>query len=232
MYPLSIYTRGRDISLSRNPSGVITPNVRPAPGPDGTPGGSYQFFGRPNSYILFPNRGRLDTKRSITLLAWIYHQGRAGPIFDYKPNDWGVHFWMISPSTLFVRFTRRGKLRFTKAIMSRTVRPHRWQYVGATYDQRTGVAQLFVNNRFVVRRRIGRIRLATNYPAIMGVKFGDRRYFHGRISCMQVYSSALSRKQIAKRRRRCFRQSKLTIGFIVLERKLKLSFRALSLRQS
>ena len=205
MYPLTSRTRGRDVSLFGNPPGILR-NVRSAPGPDKKPYGSYQFFGRSNSYIEFPNRGKIDTKRSITLLAWIYHEGRGGPIFNYMPNGWGVHFWMISPRTLFVRFTRRRGRHFTKAVMSRRVVPRRWQFVGATYNQRTGRAKLFVNRIFTTSKYIGRIRLATNYPARMGSRVGDRRYFRGRISCMQVYDKALTTRQILRRKRRCFRK--------------------------
>lgn len=169
-------------------------------------GTATKFYGRRNSYIQFPNRGRLDTRLSITLLAWIYHQGHAGPIFNYMPNGWGVHFWMVSPKTLFVRFTRRRGRRFTRAVSSRTVRYRTWQYVGATYDYRTGIARLFVNKRFVVSRRIGRFRLATNYPVRMGARIGDRRYFRGSISCMQVYKKALTAGQIIARRTRCFKR--------------------------
>ena len=208
IFPLNGATKGKDISLRRNAGGILT-NVRPAKGPDGTRDGAYQFYGRSNSYILFPNRGALDTKLSITLLAWIYHEGNAGPIFNYMPNGWGVHFWLISPRTLFVRFTRRRGRRFTKAVVSRAVLPRRWQFVGATYSFKTGVAKLFVNSRFVARTRIGRIRLATNYPVRMGARIGDGRYFKGRISCMQVYNGALSRWKIISKKQRCFR-SKLT----------------------
>ena len=56
----------------------------------------------------------------------------------------------------------------------------------------------------VARKRIGRIRLATNYPVRMGVRVGDGRYFRGRISCLQVYDVALNTRQIAGRAKRCF----------------------------
>ena len=207
IFPLNGGSRGKDISIRRNARGILS-YVRPAPGPDGTRDGSYQFYGRSNSYIQFPNRGGLDTKNSITFLVWIYHQGRAGPIFNYMPNGWGVHFWMISPRTLFVRFTRRRGRRFTKAVLSRSVVPNRWQFVGATYDQRTGIAKLFVNRRFTAQKYIGKIRLATNYPVRMGARIGDGRYFRGRISCMQVYNGALSHWKIVSKKRRCFRRSK------------------------
>ena len=208
IFPLNGGTKGKDISTRNNARGTLS-YVRPAPGPDGTRDGSYQFYGKRNSYILFPNRGGLDTKRSITLLAWILHQGRAGPIFNYMPNGWGVHFWMTTPRTLFVRFTRRKGRRFTAAVVSRRIIPGRWQFVGASYNGRTGQAKLFVNRRFTARKYIGRIRLATNYPVRMGARIGDGRYFRGRISCMQVYNGALSLRQIISKKRRCFRRSKL-----------------------
>jgi hypothetical protein len=207
VYPLNTNVRGRDISLSRNPTGRLV-NVRPARGPDRTPGGAYQFLGRSNSYVEFRNTGKIDTRNSLTILAWIKHTGRSGPIFNYNPRGWGVHFWMISPKKLFVRFVKRNR-RMTSPVIFRGVQPRRWQYVGATYNKRTGVAKLFINNRFVARRRIGRFQLATNYPVRMGARIGDGRYFRGSISCMQVYEVALSRKRILSKKKRCFRKSML-----------------------
>ena len=206
MYALNTKTRGRDISLSRNPAGRLV-NVRPAKGPDGTRGGAYRFLGKVYSYAEFRNTGKLDTKNSITLLAWIKHTGRSGPIFNYNPRGWGVHFWMTSPSQLFARFTRRNRRQPAPVVYNR-MRRGRWQFVGATYNKRTGVAKLFVNNRFVAKRYIGRFQVATNYPVRMGAKNDrrDRRYFRGSISCMQVYGAALSRRAILKKKKRCFRK--------------------------
>lgn len=203
MYPLNVLTKSRDISFSRNPPGIMS-NVRPAPGPDGRRGTSFEFQGQRNSFIEFPNNGKLDTRKSITILAWVYHLGRAGPIFNYHPKAWGVHLWMIGRRALFVRFTKRRTRGFTAALVSKTVKPSRWQYVGASYDHSTGTAKLFVSGRLVANKRVGRIRLATNYPARTGVRIGDRRYFRGRISCIQVYNVALTARQIRARAKRCF----------------------------
>ena len=214
VYPLNGRTLGRDVSRSgrRNPQAVLG-NVRPAPGPDGTRDGSYQFFGRRNSYILFPNRGGLDTKYSITLAAWIYPELRAGPIFNYLANGKGVRFWVNTATSLFVQFTRRNGLRSTPALTTRALRPLKWQFVAATYNGASGIAKLFANGRFVARRYIGRIRLATNYSVRMGARIGDGRFFKGRISCMQVYNGALSRSQLISKKRRCFRRSKLQLSW-------------------
>ena len=190
--------------MFRNPPGKLG-YVRSAPGPDTYPGGSYQFYGRRDSYIELPNRGKLDTRRSITIIAWIYHQGNAGPIFHYMPNGWGVHLWMVSPRTLFVRYTRRRGRKMTAALSSRKIKPRTWQYIAATYDYITGYAKLYLDGKVIAQRKIGRIRLATNYPVRMGARRGDRRYFRGRISCVMVFDVALNPNQIARRKKRCFR---------------------------
>lgn len=202
LYPLNALTKARDISFSRNLPGIMS-NVRPAPGPDGRRGTSYEFLGRKNSFIYFPNNGKLDAKNSITILAWVNSQAQ-GPIFHFHPKAWGVHFWMVGSSTISVRFTKRRTRDFTAALASKTVKRGRWQFIGASYDQPTGMAKLFVGGRLVAKKRIGRIRLATNYPARMGAIKNDRRYFRGKISCLQVYKVALNARQILRRRNRCF----------------------------
>ena len=63
------------------PSGVSL-----APGPDGKVNGSYEFSGTANSYIEFPNSegGPLDVRQSMTMLCWVYHNGKDGPLFNCK----------------------------------------------------------------------------------------------------------------------------------------------------
>ena len=208
IYPLNRRKGYREV-LRRAPTarGV---RVRFAPGPDRRPGGSVFFFGKPNSYVEIKNRagGPLDAGRrggSITLGAWVYNLGGAGPIIHYKPNGWGVHFWYVTSKTLFVRFTRRGSLRSTPALATRRNMRKGWNFVAATYRRRTGTARLFVNNKFVARKRIGRIRLATNYPVRLGARKGDRRYFKGQIACVQFYNRALTARQLRRQSRLCVR---------------------------
>ena len=109
IFPLDKESKTKDITKN-NPPGIPS-NVRPAPGPDGRPDGSTLFFGSTNSYIEFPNNGQLDTRRSMTILAWVYHNGRSGPIFNYDRRGFGVHLWMVGPRVLFVRFVRRSRRR-------------------------------------------------------------------------------------------------------------------------
>lgn len=207
IFPFSKTFRGRELR-NRNPPGYAS-HVLFTPGPDGLPYGSYYFLGRPNSYVEIPNKGTLDVRNCITILAWIYHEGNAGPIVNYKRNGWGVHLWMVNPRTLFVRYTQRLGRRFTHALAYRGVKPRTWQFVGTSYNRNTGVAKLYINGKTVSRRKIRKISLATNYEIRVGARQGDRRYFRGRIACLQFYSAALTTNMIRRRMRACFRRGKL-----------------------
>ena len=110
---------------------------------------------------------------------------------------------MNTATSLLVQFTRQNGLQSTMALTTMALRPLKWQFVAANYNGENGIAKLFANGRFVARRDIGRIRLATNYPVRMGARIGDGRFFKGRISCMQVYNGAFSRSQLISKKRRC-----------------------------
>ena len=84
IFPLNGLTRGKDISFGRNPPGTLS-NVRPAQGPDNTRTGSYQFFGLRTSFIYFPNRGGLDTKRS-PLPSWLQFTMKAEMVLSSTIN--------------------------------------------------------------------------------------------------------------------------------------------------
>lgn len=98
-------TQGRDVGPRRLKPARLS-NVKLAPGPDGLPVGSFKFQGLRDSYILFPNKGKLDTKNSITITAWVYPKS-SGPLFHYLPS--GVRLWLINPRTLYARFVPRSK---------------------------------------------------------------------------------------------------------------------------
>ena len=143
---------------------------------------------------------------SITMAAWVFNKGVAGPIFNYNPRGRGVRLWFITPKTLFVGLSMRGRRRrFTGTLATRQNIRFGWNFVAATYRRRTGRARLFVNNKFVARKRIGRIRLATNFDVRLGAVSGDRRYFRGMIACAQFFSKALSARQLRYRSKKCFR---------------------------
>lgn len=211
IYPLNGIDRGKDIGPFKNPTAKLE-NVVSKSGPDGLPAGSYQLQGFANSYISFPNTGRLDTQNSITIICWLFPES-AGPVFHYKPQGVGVNLRMISRKVIRAEFVSRDG-RITKRI-SKRIRSRVWNYIAGTYDYNTGLATIWLDAIPITQRNIGRMRLATNYPAVSGRKSGDPRHFRGRIACVQIYNVALNSYQIRKLKRLCFRASKVLFHDII-----------------
>ena len=202
VYPFDRRRGGRDISRSTNPSARIV-GVKYGQGPDGRTDGSTVFFGRRTSYVEIPNTGRLDARYSITILIWVYHDGNRGQIVNFNPNGFGLHLWMTGRRQLFVRFMHRNGRR-TPPLRSNRFKYRAWNYVGATYDERSSVATLWVNSNPVATRRLGRVRLSTKYPIRLGAIRRSRSYFRGKLFCLQLYSVPLTKKQIFEAKRKCF----------------------------
>jgi len=196
LYPLNSKYGTQEIK-NRQPQGNAV-GVSLAPGPDGKPGGSYQFVGNANSYIEFPNNGGLDVQRSITMLCWIYPQNTDGPLFNYYTPSmwtWGTHMWMVW-GKLFARHTHRNYQFTPHLISSQPLALNQWHYVGTSYDYNTGIARLCLNGQKTVELNIGSMTLSTQDNVRMGAKADDGRYFKGRIPAMQVYDVALTAEQI------------------------------------
>ena len=201
IFPLNQRTRGKDIGPLRNSPGILY-NVRSAPGPNGKRGGSLKFPRLRTGYIEFPNSGKLDTKNSITVIAWVKPEG-PGTIIQYKPR--GVTFGIRSRDTLYARFTRRnGRPTKTVKTRRRAITLRRWNYIAITYDQRSGVGTIWRNSRPIAIQKLGWIRLATNKPLRVGGAPRGRRPFRGSITCLQVYKDALSGPQIKNVQNVCF----------------------------
>lgn len=194
-YPLNSRYATREIK-NRQPQGTAV-GVHLEAGPDGKAGGSYQFEGKADSYIEFPNNGGLDAQYSMTMLCWVYPQNLEGPIFNYKTSgQWGVHMWMVA-GKLFARFNHRN-YTFTPHLLSNHLLPlNQWYYVGASYDHNTGIAKLWLNGQQVLQLHIGaKIILGTQDSVRMGAKGGDGRYLKGRVTDMKIYDVALTMEQI------------------------------------
>ena len=195
MFPLNARYGTKEIN-NRVAKGVPS-GVSLASGPDGSAGGSYEFYGTSNSYIEIPNSAGepLDVRYSMTMLCWVYYNGQDGPLFNYRTSGaWAVHLWVVH-GKLFVRFNRRD-YSFTNHLLH-TALTGGWKFVGASYDRKTGDAKLWVNGAVVQTLNIGAgLDLATQNSIRMGVKSGDGRFFKGRIAQMQVYDKALTQRQI------------------------------------
>lgn len=188
-------------------------NVRPTLGPNGQPGGAIKFPKYRTGYVEFPNSGKLDTKNSITVTVWVKPDG-PGKIFEYKPR--GVTFGIRSSDTLYVRFTRRnGRLSKTVKTRRRGVILRKWNYIAVTYDQRTGTGTIWRNSRPIAFQKLGWIRLATSNPLRLGGATRTRRPFRGSMTCLQIYSDALTGPQIKNVQNVCIRPGNNLHVFLV-----------------
>ena len=133
---------------------------------------------------------------SMTILCWIYYDGKSGPLFNYqKGSTWGVHLWAVLGGKLFVRFVKRDYSSRNHLVHGSLVGG--WKFVGASYDRSSGEAKLWVNGAAVQTLNIGAgLELATQDSIRMGVKTGDGRYFKGRLAQMRIYNRALTQEQI------------------------------------
>ena len=171
--------------------------VRVAPGPDNTANDSYEFFGNSSSYIEFPNRegGALDVRQSMTMLCWLHYDGSDGPIFNYRTSGpWGVVL-KVFKGELFAHFRARNHSK-TRTLKRETLAGG-WKFVGASFDNVTGTAKLWVDGDQVLTKHVkAGLELGTQDSVRMGVRTGDNRYLKGRIAMMQVYNVALTQEQI------------------------------------
>ena len=197
LYPLNGKYTTWDVSGRSNPNGIAR-GVHLATGPEGHPNDSYQFSGKSDSFIEFPNMGALRARESITLLAWVYIESGNGPIFNYNPLGWGVSLWVNSKRHLAAKFVEQDDQCETCIDSAHPLKTKAWNYVGMSYDQTGGIARLWVNKRVSSQRGIGtNIKLSTSNNARMGARaVNDGNYFNGRISRMQVYDKALSQREI------------------------------------
>ncbi|PFX24321.1 Venom prothrombin activator oscutarin-C non-catalytic subunit [Stylophora pistillata] len=119
------------------------------------------------------------------------------PLFNYKNSgSRGVRHWVVS-GKLFVHFTKRDNSS-TNYLRHTELKPEDgWKFVGASYDNTSGDAKLWVDGSEVQKFNIGaNLSLATQDNVRMGLKIGDGKFLKGRIAQMQVYDVALSQEQI------------------------------------
>ena len=107
VFPLDKNHSANDVSPNKSAGKSV--GVLWAPGIHGEPDGSLLLQGSADSYIEL-DQGNLDTKKSLTILAFIYPMGSEGPIVNYKVDGNGVQLWETKSrgeGTLMARFNRR-----------------------------------------------------------------------------------------------------------------------------
>ncbi|XP_066275435.1 uncharacterized protein [Branchiostoma lanceolatum] len=199
-WPLNSLTELRDISGYGNDATGV--GVYPATGVHGEIDGSYSLSGSSTSYIEIPNNGMLDTRYSITMLAYVYPTGTDGPIFNYRTDDFGVHLWQIGTNNLQGRMLTREHV-YKDPISVSTLNLNEWNFVGMTYSYPSGKVKLWHDGSEIGSLDVGTFETETDYDIRVGVRDGDSRILTGRIACLQIYNIPLNGEQIREAAVKC-----------------------------
>ncbi|CAH1259007.1 MATN2 [Branchiostoma lanceolatum] len=199
-WPLNSHTELRDVSGYGNDATGV--GVYPANGVHGEIDGAYSLSGSSASYIEIPNNGMLDTRYSITMLAYVYPTGTDGPIFNYRTDNFGVHLWQIGTNNLQGRMLTREHV-YKDPISVSTLNLNEWNFVGMTYSCPSGKVKLWHDGSEIGSLDVGTFETETDYDIRVGVRDGDSRILTGRIACLQIYNIPLNGEQIREAAARC-----------------------------
>ena len=174
-------------------------NVDFAAGPGNKANSAVEFRGMKNSFIEIPNNGALDTKYSMTFAFYILCEKEAyGPIFAYN----GVQIWKTQSGNIYGSFSESDNIYIS------VIKRKSWQFIAISCNFEKGTAYIYHNGRVVkhVNFRVNTFRSTirkTSGPVRMGAHPDHTSYFRGRVSCMQLYGSALSRSQLERAQTLC-----------------------------
>ena len=178
--------------------------VASAPGPDGTQGGSIHLRGTANSFIEIPNQAGsdLDTRTSITLLMHVFPVGNRGPILSFHEDGIGVQIWQEGledgKGILTARFVWRDFSQppaLTKAVLTMNA----WNFIGASYDNDSGIARLWHNGNAVDAKFIGsKMELATQFSIRIGAIASARpgHCFQGRVRDLHIFCESVGKEMV------------------------------------
>lgn len=206
LYPLNKLYNTADASCFGNLGGIAR-DVKLVTGPFGKAYTAYEFAGVGTSHITIPQSPHLDAEKSITILVWIFQTGQAGSVIQYLNNNYrsvGLH--TLNANSVFVQFLERNGN--TVFFSNHTVSLHNhWQYVGVSYNYDSGTAKLWIDGKDVQQMHLGKFKLSTNRDIRIGSGQGNGDSFEGRISCIQIYDTALTKDEVTAVRNRCFQDN-------------------------
>ena len=194
-YPLNVSYKAAE-KENRQLSGILG-DVAITSGPYNEPGGAYMFYGTVSSYIEFPNKERLDTQFSITLMCWVEPGGQDGPLFSYGVRNWGIQMW-IAEGKLSFQIVERSYFQRPFITTPEVLPVGKWIHVAASYDHSSGSNSLYINGHLRASHNTGRgYGIATNTQRVlMGSRKGLYGNFKGKIAEMKVYDVAVNEAQI------------------------------------
>jgi len=183
------------IDLSGNKNIGEAFNVDPKfHGPEGKYAKATSFGGQTkDSYILINNTGSLDTLHSLSILVHVYPEIEGGTLLMY--SNGGCSLTLEGKVLTFTAVSRDGvkseKVTFELGAMNK------WYYVAAVFNSNVKDISLYVNEKLEGHKEIKDIfQLNTAGSVWVGTDPEKKKYFSGRLSCIQVFDHPLTTKQI------------------------------------
>ncbi len=167
------------------------------------------FFNTASADVKFPSSPSLNVGagNGFTLEAWVNCSNSAvlNPVFEWNLGDgttyWGVHFYVGGggPGALYANVVDSGGGWHQIASAQNIVSNNIFEHVALTYDQTTGLAELYCNGTVVAQSTVGSYTPLTTYPLYLGKRPGPDSYltFAGLIDEPSIYNRALSSNEIA-----------------------------------
>ena len=228
LYPFNNLYKTADASCYGNLHGMPQ-DVELVGGPFHKQRAAYQFTG--TSCIHIPGSRHLNENiRSITILVWIFQTGHAGSIVNFNSNESneGSEAYGRSPVSVEIRTSGSSSISADLAgndgrrvhlwSNSSEALANEWRYIGVSYDHSNREVIMWIDGEDVDHLSILKnLDLSTDRSIQIGGRQGKQDSFEGRISCLQVYDRALSRKEVKAVWNRCFRDNQGKIYVLTLD---------------
>ena len=193
VFALDGCTGAIDLSGNKNIGEAV--NVDPKfHGPEGKYAKATHFGGQSeDSYIHINNTGSLDTLHSLSILVHVYPEAEGGTLLMY--SDGGCSLTLEGKVLTFTAVSRVGgkseKVTFGLGAMNK------WYYVAAVFNSNVGNISLYVDEKLEGHKEMKDIfQLNTAGSMWVGTDPERKKYFSGRLSCIQVFDHPLTIKQI------------------------------------
>lgn len=231
LYPLNNLYKTADASCYGNLNG-IPQDVELVGGPFHKQRAAYRFTG--TSCIHIPGSRHLNKDiRSMTILVWIFQTGHAGSVVNFNSNQSNEGSEAYGRSPISVEIRTSGSWSISADLVGNDGRrvqlwsnnseafANEWRYVGVSYDHSSGEVIMWIDGEDVDHLSILKnLDLSTDRGIQIGGRQGKQDSFEGRISCLQVYNKALSRKEVKAVQKRCFRDNHGKIYVLTLDNNL------------
>ena len=157
--------------------------------------GNALSFDGTDDFVEIQPSASLDTRKNITISAWIYPT-KDGPIVEYQHpgGTWGTHLWITAPSDLFVRVIKRDGAFTTNIICPTSLKE--WHHVATSYDYSSGIVNLFLDGNECQSLNIGVTEQSTHGPVFIGKAPWDGRAFNDLIDEVVIVNVVLSEEDI------------------------------------